>query len=225
MNVNNNLNFRNESNQKGKNIDFLKLLENKCDGLENMLCKNYIDTISKKLKFIENNISYELDSKIINEPQEQNQEIIEDNIQKLNNNFNFIERNYYDHLNSPDTNSSEIIRNKLEENYMLLEELEKNNRPIFSKSHVNDNSIFVENKIKAMDNKLSTLFRSDNAKLYSERNIKNNSNPDKFKIIDENDINTIRKNEREEKLKELYEKLNETERKIKNIAGNLLHNL
>jgi hypothetical protein len=219
----------NELNAKGKKPDFLNLLEKKCEGLENLLYKNYINNISKKIDSIEQNISEKLEYKnkmAKLDSDKQNQQMEDVRISRLNQNLNVIENSFNNNLNSPDVNSSEIIRKKIEENYMLLDELEKTNRPIFTKSTEINNQIFIEDKIKEMDDKLSTLFRSENAKLYSARNFDTTTkiSNNKDEEIKERNTTINKQNEREKKIQELYAKLGITEKRIKDIAGNLLKN-
>lgn len=167
-----------------------------------------------------------------------------DKISKLDNNINLIKKSFNFSI-SPDINSSEIIRKKIEENYMLLNELEKTNKPIFSKTTESKNAIYVEDKINEMNNKLGTIFKSDNAKRYKEENIyyntirfteniqkSHNNTKDnniksrkisteiKEKTTNTNDIINIR----EKKIKELYSRLDMVEERIKEIAGNILKN-
>lgn len=248
MNYHSKSRLRNELNVQKKNLELLNLLERKCEGLENLLCKNVINTISKKIETIEKNFPAESDNKISNDDKT-NENVVyknaDDNIIMLNENLEIIENSFKYNLSSKDSQFSDTIRKKVEENYMLLNELEKSNRPIFTKSTEIHNTIYVENKIKEMDDKLSVLFKSDNAKSYSARNIEiytNHSNnftgksPDTIKFENLNEID-YRKNEkdpanekvnveheREIKKKELYDKLNSTEKRIKEIAGNLLKN-
>lgn len=224
MNINPNSRLHEESNDR-KKYKFINSLEKECDGLESILCNNVMDTISKKIDAIEQDFSKRIENK---ENVQINENSGDEKVSRLNKNISVIERSFSNHLNSPDSNFSEIIRKKIEENYMLLDELEKSSIPIFAKFNGIDNKNTVENKIKAMDDKLTTLFSSDNAKMYSARNLYFNSNiienePD---VIEEktNNNQTSKQYERDKKIKELYDKLVITEKKIKKIAGNLLEN-
>lgn len=237
-----------ELNNQKKKQEILNLLEKKCEGLENMLCKNVLNTISKKIESIEKNFSTELinetpidnqneDNKILNEENEE--------ISMISENLNIIQNSFNSNLTSCDSKFSDIINRKIEENYMLLNELEKSNRPIFTKTTEINNTMFVEDKIKEMDDKLSELFKSENAKNYSARNIDvyTNSKSD-FTINIRGSYNFEKTNDtilekkpkdpanekvnaeigREIKKKELYDKLTNTEKRIKEIAGSLLKN-
>ncbi|MCX6164106.1 MAG: hypothetical protein NTU73_04480 [Ignavibacteriae bacterium] len=240
--------MENELNIQKKNLELLNLLEKKCEGLENLLCKNVINTISKKIETIERDFPAEPDNKTTNDYQNKGKIIrknADDNITMLNENLDIIENSFKYNLTSKDSQFSDTIRKKVEENYMLLNELEKTNRPIFTKTTEINNTIFVENKIKEMDDKLSVLFKSDNAKSYSARNIDvytnhsnnyTNKSPRTVNYEKVNDTDYGKKEndpanekinvekEREIRKKELYGKLITTEKRIKEIAGNLLKN-
>jgi hypothetical protein len=240
--------MENELKNQKKNLELLNLLEKKCEGLENLLCKNVINTISKKIETIERNYSPVPDNKIANDFKKEENKIHKDNddkINMLNENLDIIENSFKYNLTTKDSEFSETIRKKVEENYMLLNELENTNRPIFTKSTEINNTIFIEDKIKEMDNKLSILFKSDNAKSYSARNIDvytnhtnvYNNEPRRtvsYKKLNDNDQGKNEKDptnekmnvekEKENKKRELYDKLINTEKRIKEIAGNLLKN-
>ena len=240
--------MENELNIQKKNLELLNLLEKKCEGLENLLCKNVINTISKKIDTIERNYSPAPDNKITNDFKKEENKVHKDNDEKihmLNENLDIIENSFKYNLTTKDSEFSDIIRKKVEENYMLLNDLEKTNRPIFTKTTEINNTIFVEDKIKKMDEKLSILFKSDNAKSYSAKNIdvytnnktdfeSNTRRSYNFEKTNDTVLEKMHKDpanekinaeiEREIKKKELYDKLTNTEKRIKEIAGNLLKN-
>jgi hypothetical protein len=240
--------LQNELNFQKKNRELLNHLEKKCEGLENFLCKNVINTISRKIDSIENDYNSKLENKI-EKSNKENDEIRNNDernkILMLNENLNYIENSFKINETSNDSHYSDTIREKIEENYKLLNELENTNRPIFTKSTEINNNIFVEDKIKEMDNKLSVLFKRNNEKINTHRNINtftssvtgydfesrtsdtiNKINNDKL-IKDEKEYENNRKNEKIEKeirKKELYNRLISTEKRIKEIAGTLLKN-
>jgi hypothetical protein len=250
MEMNSKNNIEEELNIQKRNLELLNFLETRCEGLENLLCKNVINVISKKIDTIEKRFSNEQNNRnsSLQSPAISKKEIpnIEgEKIAKLNNNLEIIKNSFKNIFTAPDSKSSEIIGKKIEENYKLLDELEKTNRPIFTKTTEISNRMYVEDKIKEMDNKLSELFSTSNVKKSPENNesenfysirqndkeIKRNSytsSPmninfakDTLPPISEN--NNIEM-ERERKKKELYNKLNSTEKRIKEIAGNILKN-
>jgi hypothetical protein len=250
MGTNLKMKIENELNIQKRNLELLNMLESKCEGLENLLCKNLINRISKKIDSIEKKISNEINNENykIQDIRIQGKETLnteDEKIAELNNNLKVIQNNFSDILTNSNFKSSEIISKKIEENYKLLDELEKTNRPIFSQTTEINKRFFIEDKIKEMDNKLSLLFSSNNnrnkpvnGKEYHYQNIRqndvkiqrtaytttltndsfirNNLNPASEKIDLEK--------EKEQRIKDLYNKLNQTERNIKDIAGNILKN-
>lgn len=236
----------NQQYGKRNKDEILNYIEKKCDSLENMLCKNMINKISKNVDSMEKNINYEYvkrSPEIMKYIETKSIEEENSKINKINQNFSIIENNFKHNLSIPDSNSSEIISKKIEENYMLLSELEKSKRPIFLKATDLSNSISIEEKLKEMDNKLGILFRSENAKNYSQRNIIENAiqfeesnyrHGDLVNYTFKEDIAEVKEETeiekdspqtlKEKKIKELYEKLDKTDKKIKEIAGNLLKN-
>lgn len=229
-----------------RNLELLNMLESKCKGLENLLCKNVINIISKKIDSMEKRYSNKISNKNHNI---QNLRIPEipnadrNKITKLNNNIKEIENNF----NNISTclTSGDIINKKIEENYRLLDELEKTNRPIFTQSTEINKRFFIEDKIKEMEDKLSLLFSNNNInsksvdnKEYTHSNFRQTDNetqrtantiPFFNNNFPNNNLKPVSEKidlekDKEKKIKELYNKLNFTEKKIKNIAGNILKN-
>jgi hypothetical protein len=242
-------NIEEELNIQKRNLELLNFLETRCEGLENLLCKNVINVISKKIDSIEKRFSNEQNNRngnlqILTIPKKEIPNIDGEKIAKLNNNLEIIKDSFKNIFTVPDSKSSEIIGKKIEENYKLLDELEKTNRPIFTKTTEISNRMYVEDKIKEMDNKLNVLFSSRNVKSHdnnesgnfysirqNEKEIKRNSNTFSPMTINfaKNMLSPVSENnniemEKERKKKELYNKLNTTEKKIKEIAGNILKN-
>jgi hypothetical protein len=239
-------NIEDELKHQKRNLELLNFLESKCEGLENLLCKNVINIISNKIDLIENRFK----NKNVIKRNPQNFALPEKNIsnadgekiEKLNNNLDIIKNNFDNIYNAPDSNSGEIIRKKIEENYRLLDELERTNRPIFTKTTELSNIMNIEDKLKEMDNKVSSLCSIKNIKNTTGDKEKNNivhtiNRIDEIKTntyipfylnpkFNENPANNKKEKELEieKKKKELYDKLNFTETKIKKIAGNILKN-
>jgi hypothetical protein len=248
MDNNTKMNIINELNIQKKNLELLNLLETRCEGLENLLCKNVINIISKKIDSIEKRFSYEYGSRVEKGQEIKIQEtanIVDDKISVLNNNINLIEKGFKNIASNPDSNTTDIISKKIEENYKLLDELERTNAPIFSKTTDFNNRMYIEDKLKEMDDKLGVLFSVNNPKAIEYRKkedsndfsrdisfnkdeqIDNDAPTDfikKANIINPADEKINRENEIKKKKEELYNKLNETEKKIKNIAGRILKN-
>ena len=141
------------------------------------------------------------------------------------------------------TKSKTRIAEKIEENYKLLDNLEKSNRPIFSIKTERNEKVFVEDKIREMDSRLGTLFtayreRCKSVGINSDSDIHQTHNEFKRDLDDvlndnsaasvpmniETDEKTRQKNEKEERLKELHNMLLNTDKKIKKIAGTILKN-
>lgn len=241
-------NIEDELNYQKRNLELLNYLESKCEGLENLLCKNVMNIISKKIDSIENKFNKENSKRRDNlksfpSHAKETSNADKEKIEKLNNNLDIIKNNFENIFTTPDSKSSEIIGKKIEENYKLLDELERTNRPIFTKSTEINNRFFIEDKIKEMDSKVSVLCSTKNPKNITESINKDNINRTRLNDIEaklntytpfylstnfaENRLSPISKKNDEEierKKKELYSKLNFTEKKIKEIAGNILKN-
>ena len=230
--------FENNLNKRERSLEYLNRLESKYKGIENMLYKNVISDISKKIDNIEKKFADELKNKELKKINSSKTKSIE----SLNMNIDEIEFDLGKSLISQDVSTSELISKKIEENYKLLDELEKSNKPIFSIRPESHYRVFVEDKIKEMDDKLGTLFTA-----YREKNKNNEFSDTTYTWQYENDINgesiygystnstetpainTLtekqkREKEKEELLKELHNKLTSTEKKIKEIAGTILKN-
>lgn len=230
--------FENNLNKRERSLEYLNRLECKCKGIENMLYKNVISDISKKIDNIEKKFADELKNKELAKINNSKNKTIE----PLNMSIDEIEFDLGKSLISQDVSTSELISKKIEENYKLLDELEKSNKPIFSIRPESHNRVFVEDKIKEMDDKLGTLFTA-----YREKNRNNEFSDTTYTWQYENEvdgesiygyttnsteapvINPLtdkqkREKEKEELLKELHTKLTSTEKKIKEIAGTILKN-
>lgn len=242
------MNILNELNTQKKNLELLNLLETRCEGLENLLCKNVINIISKKIDSIEKVFSgeelpYTDTNNGTNKTEKKN--IADDKLSALNKNINLIEKGFDIIAKNPDSETTDIISKKIEENYRLLDELERTNRPIFSKTTELGNRMYIEDKLKEMDDKLGILFSPANVKNAELRNSINNNdysrnisfnksiksdNPTSSKLkTPSNEFNPADEkiyieNELKRKKEELYNKLNNTEKNIKKIAGRILKN-
>jgi hypothetical protein len=222
-----------EKNHNSRKIpDFISHLESQCKGLENYFCSNAIGMISKKIDFMEKKLDEEIKKKEKRTDDKRKLKIETERIEALSNNFDAIKTGFGKNPLSPDISSSELIFQKIEENYKLLDELESSNRPIFSLKTENNNKVYVEDKIREMDSRLGTLFtayreRCKSAGITSDSKIHEDHNDfirDISSFNDDNNSNKKFDKEKEERLKELHEKLTSTEKKIKEIAGTILKN-
>jgi hypothetical protein len=245
MEINSKSQFENELYVQKKNLELLNLLETRCEGLENLLCKNVINIISKKIDSIEKRFSGETEIrqtvKSISVKTPDVPRVEDEKISKLNNNIKIIEKSFKDILNTSNSSTSDLINRKIEENYKLLDELERTNRPIFSKSTEINNKMYIEDKLKEMDDKLNVLFTGYNVKQAQSRNFgeaeqilrdasvnkKENGfheSPNKIAVQDRISEKQRRELENEKRKKELISQLNVTEKRIKEIAGSILKN-
>lgn len=229
---------------RNKNHEILNVIEKKCEGLEALLCNNVINTISRKIDIIERNFDDTIrTSRKSSGVDRKNKIETKNEISLINENINAIENSFKNNPSTKDSPYSDTIRKKMEENYMLLNELEKSNRPIFTVSIDTGERIKVEGKIKEMENKLNTLFKSDNAKshtirstglyTYKATDYRYDSGKGSFygktntdNLIKEGKhaegINETAKVDKDARKKELYERLSYTEKRIKEIARSLL---
>lgn len=169
-----------------------------------------------------------------------NEIIAKNEISLINENINAIENSFKNNPTTKDSPYSDTIRKKIEENYMLLNELEKSNRPIFTTSIDAGDRMKVEDKIKEMENKLNILFKSDNAISHTIRNTglytykatdyrydrgkgESYGRADKDNPIKEDKHQEATKTDKDARKKELYERLSHTEKRIKEIARSLLN--
>lgn len=225
--------LQNQNLRNKRSIEYLNELESQCKGLENRICMNAITVISKKIDLMEEKFKEELKKKEIKYTEEVKRKDDTDKLKALNQNLSVLENSFKNHLNSPDISTNDLISRKIEENYKLLNDLEKSQKPIFSlKPEIQDKGI-IEDKILEMDNKLGSIFSAYREKnktgtyyLSSERNEVANNSPrlDEDVIIKKESEEEINKRKKQERLKELLEKLNSTEKKIKKIAGTILKN-
>jgi hypothetical protein len=249
MEKNINRNYESDLMIQMKNLELLNLLESRCEGLENLLCKNVINLINKKINSIERRVSEEAENIHVKNSfqikQAPAQITEEDKISKLNDNLDIIESSFKSARTNNNLNFSDIISKKIEENYRLLNELESTNRPIFSKSTEINNKIYIEDKLKEMDDKLNVIFTEYKVKnAQARKNEDLNSARTEYsgksnKIYAQSlpferniawftetpaPLKDKKENENEKKKKELLDKLNTTEKKIKEIAGRILKN-
>jgi hypothetical protein len=238
------LNISDELNIQKKNLELLNILESRCEGLENLLCKNVINIISKKIDTIEK--KFEDENNIRKEflPGIKKEKVKKDKVtgnSAQNNNINSIEDSFTGTVAFPNPDTADIINKKIEENYRLLDELERTNRPIFSKT-TDLNKMYIEDKLKEMDDRLSDLFSVNNLKnveAYKKKDINEFSRDISFHHNTDNYQESpshtapsqgfsmtyeTGDNELKKKKEELYSKLNDTEKRIKNIAGRILKN-
>ncbi len=229
---------------RNKNHEILNIIERKCVGLETLLCNNVINKISRKIDMIERSCDDTIRANHKASSDDIKNKIkTENEISLINENINAIENSFKNNPSTKDSPYSDTIRKKIEENYMLLNELEKSNRPIFTISIDAGNRMKVEDKIKEMENKLNILFKSDNGKshtirstgLYMYKNTDyrydsgkgssygktDTDNPIKADKYPEG-INEAKRVDKDARKKELYERLSNTEKRIKEIARSLL---
>jgi hypothetical protein len=234
--------FENELNESGKKTDNFNHLQSVSRDAEKLLFKNVINIISKKIDIIELKLKEDLIKKEIMKYETAKKEysvIIPEEINGTG------ERNKIGlpkNLFAPDTSTNKMIADKIEENYLLLDKLEKSNRPIFSIKTERNEKVFVEDKIREMDSRLGTLFtayreRCKSIGINSDSDIHQTQNEFKRDLDDVINNNTSispadgeteeklrKKNEKEERLKELHNMLLNTDKKIKKIAGTILKN-
>lgn len=234
-----------EMDTRNKNHEILNIIERKCEGLEALLCNNVINKISRKIDMIERNCDDTIIASHKASSNDRKSKIKTKNeISLINENINAIENSFKNNPSTKDSPYSDTIRKKIEENYMLLNELEKSNRPIFTSSIDAGNRMIIEDKIKEMENKLDILFKSDNSKSHTIRStglytykatdyrydsVKGSSygKADTDNLTKEDtypeDGNTVTKTDKDARKKELYERLGNTEKRIKEIARSLLN--
>ncbi|MBI5402326.1 MAG: hypothetical protein HY959_02915 [Ignavibacteriae bacterium] len=224
--------LQNQFIRNKRSIEYLNELESQCKGLEKRICMNAISVISKKIDLMEEKFKEELKKKDIKKTEDIKRNSEAKNLESLNRNLTVLENSFKNHLNSPDISTNDLISRKIEENYKLLDDLEKSQKPIFSIKPDIQNKAMIEDKIKEMDNKLGDIFSAYREKnktainYYSPvqaDNIPTARNNEEFSIRPESEEET-RERKKQDRLKELLEKLNSTEKRIKEIAGTILKN-
>jgi hypothetical protein len=221
-----------ENNNSRKIPDFIRHLESQCRGLENFVCRNAIGMISKKIDIMEKKLDEDNRKKELRRKENNKSDMETLRIEALNKNFDAIESGFSKDAVLPGISPDDVIFRKIEENYKLLDELERSNRPIFSIKNENMNKVYIEDKIHEMDSRLGTLFSSyrkkcKSAGIKSDFEIHRESNEFIRDIsrLNENDNNIEGFDKAKQvRLKELHDKLATTEKKIKEIAGTILKN-
>lgn len=234
--------FENELNESGKKTDNFNHLHSINRDAEKLLFKNVINIISKKIDIIEQKLKEDQFKKEIMKYETAKKEYIVINPEELNCNGEKDEIGLPKNLFAPDTSTNKMIADKIEENYLLLDKLEKSNRPIFSIKTERNEKVFVEDKIREMDSRLGTLFtayreRCKSIGINSDSDIHQTQNEFKRDLDEVLNNNTSispadseaeeklrKKTEKEERLKELHNMLLNTDKKIKKIAGTILKN-
>jgi len=231
------MDFERKSNMDNNIPDFINRLEIECRGLEKLFCRNAIGNITNKIDSIEKKLNMDFKKKNFDKNVNSKLETEQKRLDDLSRNIDVLKTGFDSRSSSSGISSSDLIFKTIEENYKLLDELERTNRPIFSIKTEANNKVYVEDKIREMDSRLGTLFtayreRCKSAGITSDSDIHQKYNEfsrDLSKLnsdSQESNSNPVTKTEntKEIRLKELHEKLVDTENKIKKLAGTILKN-